>query len=125
MGRTSFKRLGERELEVLNAVWELGHATVADVRAILLKQRSVAYTTVMTTMKKLADKGYLSYTEEEKKYVYSPAKTSSEVRRGLLTDLVSSAFKGSTLSLVQTLVADESISETELAEIKRIIEELE
>lgn len=125
MGKTSFKRLGERELEILNTVWELEEATVSDVRTILLGRRSVAYTTVMTTMRKLADKGYLEFTKSENKYVYRPALSSAEVRKGLLSDLVSSAFRGSPLSLVQTLVADESISGAELAEIKRIIEELD
>jgi BlaI family transcriptional regulator, penicillinase repressor len=125
MGRTSFKRLGERELEVLNAVWELKEATVSDVRDILLLQRPLAYTTVMTIMRKLADKGYLAFTESENKYIYRPDKNPAEVRTGLLSDLVSSVFKGSPLSLVQTLVADESISEAELSEIKRIIDELD
>jgi len=125
MGRTSFKRLGERELEILNVVWELKEATVSDVRAVLMENHPLAYTTVMTTMRKLADKGYLSFTESDNKYVYRPKKTPDDVRKSLLKDLVSAAFRGSPLSLVQTLVADESITQSELDEIKRIIQDLQ
>lgn len=125
MAKKSYKRLGERELEVLNTVWELEEASVADVHAILLKKEEIAYTTVMTTMKKLADKGYLLYSEQEKRYVYRAKISPNDVRKGLLSDLISSAFKGSPLTLVQTLVDDEAISESELSEIKRIIDDLD
>ena len=54
MRRRSLSRLGETEMEVLHHVWALGEASVADVHASILKTRPVAYTTVMTVMKKLA-----------------------------------------------------------------------
>ena len=125
MAKKSYKRLGERELEVLNTVWELGEASVADVRAILLTRGPIAYTTVMTTLRKLADKGYLTFSEDEKQYVYRPLKSRTEVRMGLLSDLISSAFKGSSLSLVQTLVSESNISDDEIREIKKVIDELD
>ena len=124
MANKSYKRLGERELEVLSTVWELGEASVSDVRSVLLTRGPIAYTTVMTTMRKLADKGYLAFSEDEKQYVYRPLKTRTEVRMGLLSDLISSAFKGSSLSLVQTLVSEADISEEELREIKKVIDQL-
>ena len=61
MKRKSLTPLGETEMEVLHHVWDLGRATVADVQARILRERKVAYTTVMTVMKKLADKGYLQF----------------------------------------------------------------
>ena len=122
MAKRSFKRLGERELQILNTIWELGTASVSDVHGILSESEEIAYTTVMTTMKKLADKGYLSFDEVDKKYVYRARIKPGEVRQGLLTDLISSAFRGSPLSLVRTLVQDESLSDEERAEIRRLIE---
>lgn len=122
MAKRSFKRLGERELQILNTIWELGTASVSDVHGILSESEEIAYTTVMTTMKKLADKGYLSFDEVDKKYVYRPRINPGEVRQGLLTDLISSAFRGSPLSLVRTLVQDESLSDKEREEIRRLIE---
>lgn len=122
MAKKSFKRLGERELQILNTIWEMGTASVADVHALLAENEEIAYTTVMTTMKKLADKGYLTYDEVDKKYVYRARIKPVEVRRGLLSDLISSAFSGSPLSLVRTLVQDESLSEEEREEIRRLID---
>jgi len=122
MAKPSFKRLGERELQILNTIWELNTASVSDVHGILSESEEIAYTTVMTTMKKLADKGYLSYDQSDKKYVYRPEIKPGEVRSGLLTDLISSAFRGSPLSLVRTLVQDESLSEKEREEIRQLIE---
>lgn len=125
MAKKNYKRLGERELEILNTVWELGEASVSDVRAILLTRGPIAYTSVMTTMRKLADKGYLSFSEDEKQYIYKPQKSRSEVRMGLLSDLISSAFKGSPLSLVQTLVREADLSDQEMREIKKVIDQLD
>jgi len=125
MAKKSFKRLGERELGILNLIWEMGTASVADIHSRLSLEEDIAYTTVMTTMKKLADKGYLSYSEEDKKYVYRPKISPTEVRKGLLSDLISAAFKGSPLSLVRTLVEDEGLSDEERAEIRRLIDDLD
>jgi len=125
MAKKSFKRLGERELGILNIIWEKGTASVADIHADLTEKEEIAYTTVMTTMKKLADKGYLSYSDQEKKYVYRPKISPAEVRQGLLSDLIAAAFRGSPLSLVRTLVEDTSLSDDELAEIRRLIDSLD
>ena len=125
MRRKSLTPLGETEMEVLHLVWELGSATVADVRDRILKEREVAYTTVMTVMKNLADKGYLQFEKEGVTYVYSAARPPEDVRRSLLGELMQKVFKGSPGALVQTLVASEKLSDREREEIRRIIENME
>jgi predicted transcriptional regulator len=60
MKRTRLHDLGETEMEVLQHVWELSRASVGDVHERILVSRKVAYNTVMTVMKNLAEKGYLS-----------------------------------------------------------------
>ena len=125
MRRKSLTPLGETEMEVLHLVWELGHATVADVRERMLRHRDVAYTTVMTVMKNLADKGYLQFEKEGVTYVYSAARAPEDVRRSLLGELMEKVFKGSPGALVQTLVASEKLSDAEREEIKRIIDQME
>ena len=125
MRRKSLTPLGETEMEVLHLVWELGSATVADVRDRILEEREVAYTTVMTVMKNLADKGYLRFEKEGVTYVYSAARPPEDVRRSLLGELMQKVFKGSPGALVQTLVASEKLSDREREEIRRIIENME
>lgn len=112
-------------MEVLHHVWSLGEATVADVRERILDDRDVAYTTVMTVMKKLAEKGYLDYYKEGRSYVYHPAQEPNEVQHNLLRRLMEKVFHGSPSALVQTLVQKEELSDTERHELKSIIEALE
>lgn len=125
MRRKSIHKLGETELEVLNIVWELGEASVAETREQILKNREVAYTTVMTVMKNLADKGYLSFEQRGNSYVYSAKKAPGDVRRSIVRDVIRNVFMDSPLALVQALVDDENLSEDELEEIKTTIRSMD
>ena len=128
-GRKKRKRsltpLGEAEMEVLHHVWDLGHATVSEVHERITRERKLAYTTVMTVMKKLAEKGFLSVDASGPKYVYSAARSPDEVRGSLVEDLVQKVFQGSPLALVQALVRQEDIPQAEREEIKRLVDSLE
>lgn len=117
--------LGETEMEILNIVWDLGEASVADVREKILKYREVAYTTVMTIMKNLADKEYLKYRKDGLSYIYSAAVQPDQVRYRLINRLVDKVFQGSPKDLVQTLVQNENLSDEERREIKNMIDKLE
>ena len=124
MRRRSLSPLGETEMEVLHHVWELGEATVADVLERIVAERTVAYTTVMTVMKKLAEKGFLRYDADGATYVYSPARAPDEVRQELLQHMLDKVFLGSRAALVQTLVQGEQISDREKKEMRRLVEGL-
>ncbi|MBN2732325.1 MAG: BlaI/MecI/CopY family transcriptional regulator [Balneolaceae bacterium] len=123
--KKSLTPLGETEMEVLHHVWQLKEATVKDVRARILENREVAYTTIMTVMKNLADKGYLKYKKDGVTYVYSPAQKPDSVRFNLVKDLVKKVFRGSPKELVQTLVQNEEMSDEERREIKELINQME
>ena len=71
--RTPLTPLGGTEMEVLREVWALGQATARDVHDRITARRRLAYTTVMTVMKNLAEKGYLQYEPQGTAYVYSAA----------------------------------------------------
>lgn len=123
--KKSLTPLGETEMEVLHHVWQLKEATVKDVRARILETREVAYTTIMTVMKNLADKGYLKYKKDGVTYVYSPAQKPDSVRFNLVKDLIKKVFQGSPKELVQTLVQNEEMSDEERREIKELIDQME
>jgi predicted transcriptional regulator len=125
MKRSRLNPLGETEMEVLQHVWRMQRATVGDVQERILESRKVAYTTVMTVMKNLADKGYLSYEREGNQYVYAPERPPEEVRHSLLQGLMDKVFGGSPYELVQTLVRNEKLSIEEQREIRRIIDSME
>ncbi len=123
--KKSLTPLGESEMEILHHVWDLGEATVAQVQEKIIQERKVAYTTVMTIMKNLSDKGYLKYRKDGVTFVYSAAQEPESVQFNLINKMVDKVFKGSTAALVQTLVKSENISEDELKEIKKLIDSME
>ena len=116
--------LGGTEMEILQQVWELGRASARDVHDRISEQRDVAYTTVTTVIKNLADKGYLTYEREGASYVYTPARPAEEVRGSLLTTVVEKVFAGSARTLIQTLAGHESLSDDEQAEVRRLLAQL-
>ncbi len=125
MRRRTLNPLGETEMEVLQHVWTLGTATVGDVHALVLETREVAYTTVMTVLKKLASKGYLTFVRDGNAYVYSAAQPPDQVRADLLRGLLDKVFQGSRAALVQTLVGSEPLTEEDLAGLRRIVDSIE
>ena len=124
MKRKTLSRLGETEMEVLQHVWASGEASVADVHSRILRDRAVAYTTVMTVMKKLARKGFLHCDSSGSRYLYTPARPPAEVREELLQDLLDQVFQGSASALLQTLVRGEQIPAEERSEIQDLLASL-
>ncbi|WP_138429102.1 BlaI/MecI/CopY family transcriptional regulator [Fodinibius saliphilus] len=123
--KKSLTPLGETEMEVLHHVWDLGEATVKQVRKRILENREVAYTTIMTVMKNLAEKGYLKYRKDGVTYVYSPAQKPESVQSSLIKDLMKKVFKGSPKQLIQTLVKSDDMTTDDLNEIKQMIDDME
>lgn len=123
--RKSIHPLGSVEMDVLNHVWELGEATVPQVHERIQADRKVAYTTIMTIMRNLANKGYLSFEKQGAGYLYRPAQSANVVREDLLTTLLTKAFGGSPAALVNTLVQSEALNEAQRQEIRNIIEDME
>ena len=119
--RASLTQLGETEMEILHHVWTLGTASVADVHARVLAERPVAYTTIMTVTKRLADKGYLRYEQAGRTYVYAPARSPGRVRYDLLKRLMERAFGDSPVALIKTLVRHTPLSAAERREIADVI----
>ncbi|MBL7977112.1 MAG: BlaI/MecI/CopY family transcriptional regulator [Bacteroidetes Order II. Incertae sedis bacterium] len=122
--KRTYTGLGETEMELLRHVWEAGRCTVADIHKAVMKYRPVAYTTVMSVMKKLADKGYLKFQQEGNAYVYWSAEPAAEMQGKVLQEVVEKVFSGSPIALVQTLVEQGNMSEAQREELLAIIEQL-
>ena len=123
--RPKSKTLTEQELEIMKVVWELQTATVREVYEILLRRRKIAYTTVMTMMNILEEKGYLKKRADDKAYLYRPTKAKAKVIRAMLQDFVNRVFNGSAQPLLVQLVKDRHLSGKDLEEIGRQIREAE
>ncbi len=121
--RPKSRTLTEQELEIMKVVWELQTATVRDVYEALLRRRKIAYTTVMTMMNILEEKGYLKKRAEDKAHVYRPAQAKAKVIRAMVKEFVERVFNGSAEPLLVHLVKDRHLSPEELEKIARTIKE--
>jgi BlaI family penicillinase repressor len=115
--------LTRQELEIMKIVWELGSATVRDVYERLLERRKVSYTTVMTMMKILEQKKFLKKSQADRAYLYHPARPKNQVVRNMVQEFVDRVFNGSAHPLLLHLIRDRRLSEEEIAEIERLIQE--
>lgn len=118
------KVLGHREAEIMDTVWDLGSATVAQVVERLGKKDNVAYTTIMTIMGRLQKKGLLSRKVSGKAYLYTPTVTREEfgasVVRGLLNSLLADFSRPALSYFIKNLSVED---EKALDELDKIIEE--
>jgi len=117
--------LTPQELEIMKIVWKNGRATVREVYETLLEHRKVAYTTVLTMMKILEAKGYLTKDREERAHVYRPARAEHTVVRSMVREFVDRVFNGSAQPLLLHLVKDRRLSEREMEELARLLKEAE
>src|SRR5271167_979113 len=115
--------LTSQELEIMKIVWQSGASTVRDVYESLLERRKIAYTTVMTMMNILEQKGYLKKKQKDRAYVYQAARPQKQVIRGMVREFVDRVFNGSAEPLLLHLVEDRRLSEQDLEEIRRILRE--
>ena len=121
--RNAKATLTEQELEIMKVIWSLETATVRNVYETLLERRRIAYTTVMTMMNILEQKGYLKKTQKERAYVYHAARPQKQVIRGMVREFVDRVFNGSAEPLLLHLVEDSRVSKADLEEIRRMIED--
>ena len=106
----------------MKVVWRLGTATVRDVYEALREERPIAYTTVMTMMRILDDKGYLDKELVERAYVYKPTKARQQVVGAMVKDFVDRVFDGASDALLVHLARDNRLTEKQRQIVKRLIE---
>ena len=115
--------LTDQELEIMKIIWTRGTATVRDVYEELLTRRKIAYTTVMTMMGILEQKGHLKKSADERAYVYTPAQPQREVVGNMIQDFLKRVFNGSAKPLLVHLVEDKKLSSEELDEIRKLLKD--
>jgi BlaI family transcriptional regulator, penicillinase repressor len=109
--------LGERELDVMTALWASGSGTVAEVRDSL--DTPLAYTTVLTILRNLEAKGYVRHEEEGRAHRYFPRVKQKAAQRSALRRLVDTLFTGSPEALLAQLVDEHDLTADDLRRIAR------
>jgi BlaI family transcriptional regulator, penicillinase repressor len=111
----------DRELDAMTVLWDLGSATVAEVREAL--EDELAYTTVLTVLRTLEEKGYVRHEEEGKAHRYFPVVARHDAGKSAVSRLLSTVFRGAPELLLTQLVSDRNISEAELKKLRKLVDE--
>ena len=111
----------ERELDVMGVLWEVGDATVAEVRHRLADE--LAYTTVLTVLRTLEEKGYVAHEEEGKAYRYRPLVAREAAGKSALKRLLRKVFRGSPELLLTQLVSDRGLTRDEMERMRELLDE--
>jgi BlaI family penicillinase repressor len=110
----------DRELDVMAVLWERGSATVAEMRERM--PDDLAYTTVLTVLRTLEEKGHVGHREEGKAHRYFPLVERRVAGRSALTRLIETVFNGSPELLLTQLVSDRELTEEQLKRIRKLMD---
>jgi len=112
------------ELSLLNVLWQIGPATVRQVHDIVSETQNTGYSTVLKILQIMHEKSLVIRDESNRAHIYAPANSEVQTQSSLLKDLITKAFGGSTSKLVIRAL-DESTSSEEIADIRKLLNELE
>jgi predicted transcriptional regulator len=113
--------LTEAELRIMNVLWGLGSGTVQQVLDCITQTPTLAYNSVLTTIRVLERKGYLKHLKDGRAHVYTPLVGQQEATRSEIRHLVSRFFKNSQEQLVLNLLEDQGIGQEEIGRLREML----
>ncbi len=122
MTRKTLPALSPAETEILRFVWQLEPATVQGICDALPKDRSIAYATVQTLLRRLEKKGYVRHEVQGKAHLFSAAVKREQVIKRTVGDFVERLFGGDPLPLMLHLADQSDLKAEDLEELKKLIE---
>jgi predicted transcriptional regulator len=123
MARKKSSSFTDAELRLMEVLWEKGSATVSEVVEGLPKNVPLAYSTVLTTLRILENKGYLRHKKDGRAFVYHPVVGRKQARESAITHLLRRFFENSPELLMLNLLEGNKIDARELARLRKRIEE--
>jgi len=111
----------ERELDVMAVLWRQGSGTVAEVRDAL--PEDFAYTTVLTVLRTLEDKGHVTHLAEGKAHRYVPIVDQETAGQSALARVLDKVFDGSMELLLTQLVSGDSLDSTKLRSLRKLLDD--
>jgi BlaI family transcriptional regulator, penicillinase repressor len=121
MPRPTSPTLTDGELRLMRVLWDKGEASVGEVVTALKEKPTPAYNTVLTLLRILERKGYVTHRKDGRAFVFLPTVDRSNARKSALKSLVNRFFEGSPRLLVLNLLEDEQLSAEALNEIRQSI----
>ncbi len=123
--RTPNATLTPQDLAIMKVVWSLKRATVRQVYETLREARPIAYTTVMTMMRILEDKGHLKKTLVDRAHLYQPARPRQQVIGAMVRDFLDRVFDGAPDRLLVHLAKDNTLTDKQKRIVNQLLEEIE
>ena len=125
MARSVSVQPTEVELQILNILWRMAGATARQVHNELAESKGTTYSTTVKMLSVMLDKGLVKRDESVSPQVYRAASGQKVTQKRMLTDLVEKVFDGSSLSLVLQALSSGKASAEELAEVRKMVDQLE
>ena len=122
MPRKTSQTLTEAELRIMQVLWQKGPGTVQHILDALPPQPSLAYNTVLTTIRILERKGYVGHSKDGRAHVYQPLVAEDEASRSEIRHLVSRFFRNSHEDLVLNILEDRGIDPAELDRLRKMLD---
>jgi len=123
MARHKNSRPTDRELTILQILWDNGPSTVRRVNETMNKDEVTGYTTTLKLMQIMTEKGLLHRDDSQFKHIFKPAITEEKTQKQLVGDLLERAFSGSAEKLVMRALSAKKVSDKELAGIRKMLDE--
>jgi predicted transcriptional regulator len=117
--------LTEAELRIMRILWTRGESLVSDLVAAMPDSTPLAYTSVLTTVRILEQKGYVRHQQEGRAFVYSPCVPEDEARQSEVRHVLGRFFGNSRERLLLTLLGDDDVTPGELRRLKEAIAQAE
>ena len=114
--------LTRQELQIMKVVWDLNNATVKEVCDAMSQTKTVAYTTILTLMGILEEKGALVHTRSGRAFVYSPLLSRQQATRNQVRDVISRFFSGKPEGLIEYVLESETIASDQLEALRNLVE---
>jgi predicted transcriptional regulator len=121
MSRKRSTTLTEGEQRIMEVLWKLGNASVAQVLDALPKSERPAFNSVQTMLRIMEQKGYVRHVEAGRAFVYHPVVARVDAARAAVRNVIKRFFDNSAEQLTVRLLEDESLSETELKRLRKLI----
>lgn len=122
MPRKKSPTLTEAELRLMEVLWSRGPSTVGEVTKALPRGRSLAYSSVLTTLRILEQKGYVRHEVRGRAFVYHTTVGRQEAQRSAVRYVVNRFFEGSPEQLVLNILEDEDLDAKDLQRLRQMIE---
>ena len=119
------KLLTRVELGYMKILWRKGKLSVQEMQDALPSKKRTRYTTIMTMLRRMEEKGYLAHEERNRAYYYYPILSEQDAKRNTIKTVLQNIFDGKPAELILNLVKEEKLSREEIKEIKKIIKNSE